>query len=364
MVPSRIIILVSSIIRTTILCCALSLTGCAVIPQHGHYTGPEVRPADVEQYYSVGSSFTDFSDEVLVRNTAYTVRRLYLETATGGITVDYFQRPEKSDDLIFVFPILGGTNVFENYVAQYFAERGFDAAVIHRNNDFKNPRHYDHIEEIFRDNVVKDRIVLDFFEKEYAKHDFATFGISRGAINAATSAGADPRFKYNVLVMGGSDVVKIFRDSKERGIKKYRKQVMAAKGITKEQFFQHLTETVKTDPKNLAKYIDSRNTLMFLSLFDHSVPLKYGLKLKRDIGQPKTIFLVSSHYSTVLYTQFVKVALPIDSLCLFPLDYVEAESLAFYKESFGTPDDSFRHFVYTAVQTPIRIIAGLANWMW
>src|SRR5262249_33550532 len=143
----------------------------------------------------------------------------------------------------------------------------------------------------------------------------------------------------------------------------YRDRVMTANNITKEEFFQHLKETVRTDPKNLAKYIDANNTLMFLSLFDHSVPLKYGLKLRKEIGSPQTVFLVSGHYTTLLYTQFVKLALPVEPLCIFPMDYVEAESLAFFRKSFGEDDISLHHVFYSLFQVPIKIVAKVADWL-
>ncbi len=340
-----------------------SLSACALIPQGFGYTGPEPRTEEIEKYYSYEAGYGDYLQQTLKVERDYRVTRIELESAYGLIVIDYFQRNEKSENLIFAMPILGGSNLFANYIAEYMCKRGFDAAVVHRDAQFKRPENFERIEELFRDNVKKDRLVMDFFEAEFEKREFGSFGISRGAINAAITAGVDPRLKYNVLAIGGADLVNLFRDSKEHGIKKYRRRVMKKYDITEDEFYGRLEYSVRTDPKYLAKHIDARNTLMFLALFDQAVPVKYGLKLKRRIGHPTTVFLVGSHYSTIAFTQFVRLAPPIEELCIFPLDFIETESLAFYREKFGDDSIGFRHIVFSVFQAPIKAVAGIVSWL-
>lgn len=349
---------------TAVIALALIASGCVFVPQHPDYSGPAVRPANLDKYYDVGNSYTDYVEEVLLENEDYTLRRFDINTTHGTIVVDFLQRHKKSDDLIFVLPVLGGRNIFANYMADYFTRQGFDTAVVHRDSDFKDPKNYRRLEELFRGNVIKDRIAIDFFEREFGKKDFGTFGISRGAINAAISAGVDSRLKYNVLAFGGADLINLFKDSKEKGIKKYRRRVMDAYSLSEQQFYDFIERTVITEPKLLAQYIDARDTLMFLSLLDESVPIKYGLKLRRRIGLPETVFLVSGHYTALLYTQFLKIALPVEDFCLFPLDYIETESLEFYRENFQAQRTSYRQVIYSVIQTPILLVAKIANAIW
>ncbi|MCB0325238.1 MAG: hypothetical protein KDD69_16760 [Bdellovibrionales bacterium] len=347
-------------LRITILSMLFSvLSGCAIVPQEPDYAGPVSRPSELEEYYDVSDSYQDYLEEVIAETEHYTVRRIEIDSLYGDVTVDYFQRAEKSDDLILVMPVLGGRNLFANYIAGYMASNGFDAAVIHRDSQFKRPENYDRVEELFRENVRKDRVAMDFFEREYGKVDFGSFGISRGAINAAITAGVDPRLKYNVLAIGGADVVNLFRDSKEDGIKRYRRRVMKAFHLTEAEFYGYLEATIRTDPKYLAKYIDARDTLLFLSVFDRSVPVKYGLKLKRRIGHPRTIFLASSHYTTLLFTEFVPLAPPF-----IPLDFIETEALTFYGDKFGRPKVTLRHMLYSTIQAPIQLVARVATLLW
>ena len=343
--------------------CVTVFSSCALVPQFSSYKGPQPRPPELEDYYSTRLSYAGFSDQIIEEDDDYRIRRVYIDTEFGPITVDYFQRHEASDDLILVFPVLGGRNLFANYIASYMVEQGFDAAVVHRDKDFKRPEHYWRLEQIFRNNVIRDRVALDFFEREYGKKDFGSFGISRGAINAAATAGVDSRLKYNVLAIGGADLLNLFKDSGERGITKYKRRVLEREGITEEEFYEHLRLSVKTDPKFLAQHIDARNTLMFLSLLDDSVPIKYGIKLRRRIGYPRTMFLVSGHYTTLLFTQFVKILPPFGPICIFPLDFIETEAVAFYFDAFEKDDYSIKHFIYHTLQLPVLAVGKVASWI-
>jgi len=310
-------------------------SGCVIIPQGLGYRGPEPRPDQLDQYYDHSTSFTSFRDEIKRDKKRYTQRRIRLETIYGPITLDYFQRHSLTQDVILIFPILGGKNTFENYFAQYFMDHGYDTVIVHRSNEFKKPENFDRIEEILRITLIRDRITLDFLERTLGKKNFGSFGLSRGAINAAMLAGVDDRLKYNVLIMGASNIAEVFKHSTQPGLQKFKKKVLALNNLTEDQFFAHLEETVLTDPKLVATYIDARNTLMFLSVFDTTVPFKYGLELRRQIGRPETVFLLSNHYTSLLYTQFFRVVLPFESIWPLPLDYVENESFNFYQRHFG-----------------------------
>ncbi|MCO6431613.1 MAG: hypothetical protein J5J00_12190 [Deltaproteobacteria bacterium] len=311
----------------------------------------------MEIYYNRSPTFGDFQEQVLREDDDYQLKRITIQSDAGDIVIDYFKRPERSDSVVLVFPVLGGKPVIENYFADYFARYGFDTAIVHRDNDFKDPSKIDQIEELFRSNVIRDRYALDFFEKHYQKRKFGSFGISRGAINASITAGIDDRLKHNVLVLGGSDLVKMFEKSNQKRIKKYVNSVMAQKNITKAQFFASLQKSIKTDPKNFARYIDARNTLMILGVFDRTVPFKYGELLREQIGDPKTIYLMADHYLSLLYTQFFKLMPPGQKeFCLFPFDYVETEALAFYRSSMETRERTFKLVPYKLIGLPFDLI--------
>ena len=201
-----------------------SLTGCIFLPQGLEYDGPNERPASLNEYYSVGHSYHSYEVKSASQETEFSIHRIHIDTDYGEIVIDYYKRMKESEDLILVFPVLGGRNLFSKYFADYFAHNGFDTAIVHRESTFKKPENYDKLETLFRENVIRDRIAIDFFEQVYSKKNIGSFGISRGAINAAVTAGVDSRLKYNVFAMGASDIVEVFDESTEGGIERYRKK--------------------------------------------------------------------------------------------------------------------------------------------
>jgi hypothetical protein len=263
---------------------------------------------------------------------------------------------------VLVFPVLGGKNFIEKHIARYLVESGFDAAIVNRSNEFKDPTKFEQLEDIFRKNIIRDRLALDFFETEYGKKQFGSFGISRGAINVALTAGVDGRLKYNVLAMGGTDLVNLFRDSHQARIAQYVKAVQEGRGYSREQFFTALRGQLRTDPKYTAQYLDGRNTLLVLGIFDRTVPFTYGLKLREQIGRPETIFLFADHYVSLAYTQTVSLLPPSkDKDGIFPFPYIEQEAVSFYKRSFEH-SWNWKALPFRVLQLPFNLVAeGLAN---
>ena len=339
---------------------AALLSGCFRVSGDSWYEGPPPRPAAMEEYYKPTSVYGNFRTEIVQDTEEYTLKHITIESYAGPIVVDYFEGREKSDHLVLVFPVLGGKNFIEKHIAKYLVESGFDAAIVNRSNEFKDPKMFDQLEEIFRLNVIRDRLALDFFEAEFGKKRFGTFGISRGAINVALTAGIDKRLQYNVLVLGGTDLVHLFRDSNQPRIEKYIQSVRDNKGYSEDEFFTALRQQLKTDPKNTAQYLDPENTLLILGIFDRTVPFSYGLKLRDQIGRPDTIFLLADHYVGLLYTQTVSIVPPSkDKRGLFPFPYIEEEALQFYDRSFN---DSWNWSVlpYRILQEPVNLIAEAA----
>jgi hypothetical protein len=311
----------------------------------------------MNQYYSPTQSYTGFREEIERATEEYTHKRITIDSYAGPIQVDYFQGARPSNSLVLVFPVLGGKNFIEKHMARYFVESGLDAAIVNRSNEFKDPTKFDGLEDVFRLNIIRDRLAISFFEAEYGKRQFGTFGISRGAINVALTAGVDPRLTHNVLVMGGTDLVDLFRDSNQARIEKYIKSVSANKGFTEEEFFAALRKQLKTDPKNTSKYIDSRNTLMILGIFDKTVPFTYGLRLREQIGRPETVFLFADHYLGLLFTQTVSLIPPSkEETGIFPFPYIEEEAVSFYKRSFSEKAN-WKLLPFKIVQLPFNLVA-------
>lgn len=340
----------------------IPLSGCFRLSGNSWHPGAPERPAAMERYYTPEKPYGDFREEIRKTTDDYTWKHITIDSYAGPIVVDFFQGKKPSDSLVLVFPVLGGKNFIENHMARYFVESGVDAAIVNRSNEFKDPSKFDQLEEIFRLNIIRDRLALDFFQAEYGKKQFGSFGISRGAINVALTAGVDARLKYNVLAMGGTDLVNLFRDSNQKRIENYIQSVSDARGYTQDEFFTALRSQLRTDPKYTAQYLDGKNTLLVLGIFDRTVPFSYGLKLREQIGRPETIFLLADHYVSLAYTQTVSLIPPSkEKTGLFPFPYVEQEAVSFYKRSFND-DWNWKALPFKILTLPFNLVAeGIAN---
>jgi hypothetical protein len=303
-------------------------------------------------YFTYESQSFLTNTETLRTAKDFTVSRITYPTPAGETVIDYYQHTIPSQEIILVFPILGGTkNPIENYFAEYFTEQNYDAAIVHRGKDFKDPKHFRNLEQLLKDTVIRDRLAMDYFSKVHGKKKFASFGISRGAINAAMTAGVDKRLEYNVLALGGSDISEIMTTSSESRMERYCDEVKIQEGIDDEELLHTLGE-LRTDPKHVASQIDPAKTMLFLALFDSSVPIASGEKLRAQIGYPKTTYLLAGHRTSLLFTQIVPLFPPCRCFGIFPFDYIESEALRFYDKGFKRKRLHPKHYLFELFQLP------------
>ena len=347
--------------RTLFLVFLLTVSGCAFVPQGKNKVTPVERPTEVLQYYSTEDeayTVSEISEKEVVQ---LKVKTIVLETGVGQAKIDYYNVNADSDNLLFVFPLLGGRNFVANHFAQHFAKHGFETAVIYRDSEFKKPENFDRLESIFRNNVIRDRVVLTYFENEHTKKEFGSFGISRGALNVAMTGGVDSRLKYNVLALGGENLPKVIEMTDERRLRRYVSSVAETKGISEQDVYVKLKEMLKTDPQYLAQYMNPDDTLLVVALLDSTVPVKYGLDLRDKLGKPDTVFLLAGHRSAALFAQFFEVLPYNEKYGLFPIDYIEAEALDFYKRSFGRENKNLKLLPIRILQAPFSFLIGLID---
>jgi len=350
------------------LCCyyaCLALSGCFSLPIDSKYQGPALRPQSVLNYYKSNSDYGNFTEHVTENNNDYKVKKALIESDYGPINLDLYLTHKPSRNIVLIFPVLKGKPLVENHFAEYFAENGIDVAIVGRNSDFMDPINADKFESVLRQNIMRDKLAIDFLEEQYAKNSFGSFGLSRGAINAAITAGADSRLKHNILVLGASDIPKILEKSDQRRIKKYLKLAAVQTKTDRNQLLNNLQKSVKSDPKYLAPYIDARHTLLVLGLFDGTVPIRYGNNLRKQLGNPKTIYLLANHYTSLAFTQTVCSLLPekVDLLCPFPFDYIETEALSFYRNSMELQRSTPKIMAYRILSSPFEMIGRLTNYI-
>lgn len=292
----------------------LFLVSCAYMPMDRRYPGPQPLTPALKQAYAC-PPFTGIYDERIIdRQARFTIRQITFPSTrciieASPITVDYYDVGARDKvPVIMVLPILEGNNKIARIFARHFAENGYAAVIVHRQKKYKEFDQMDKVDLVLRQMVLDHRQVLDWIETrhELDRDKTGVFGVSMGGIKAALVTALDPRIKASVLALAGGDLARILACSTEKGIKKKRLRFMAQKGITLDEFYDAMATTIQCDPLKYARYIDARKTMMILALFDRVVPFKNGRELKKKIGNPETIYLLSGHYSAIIYIHHIK----------------------------------------------------------
>jgi hypothetical protein len=336
-----------------------SLSGCVYLSgskRHPFTVQPEMRiSATADQL-----RFGDYKIVGVLPALNYTIRRYEVGSGYGDITIDYFElRGQKSPELILIFPILGGKNKFENYFADVLARAGFESAIIHRNDEFKNPALFAQIEAVMRRNTLRDMVALNFFEKVLGKCLFGGFGLSRGAMNLVITAGSDPRLKYNFLALGCASISKVVRTSKEWRIKAYIEELARVRHSTVERTLAFLEKTLISEPYVFAPVLDPQNTMLVLGALDSTVPFAEGLRLRKFLGNPATVYLLSGHATSLLYSRFFRLLSFGSAHPVLPLPYLETEIVNFFTEKMRPADTRIGIIPFRIFQTPGNIAAEL-----
>lgn len=300
-------------------------SSCAHYKCDPAYPGPEKRNAEVLEYYSYPKRPIEATVEKIYEKKQYTVVRIEFPSAinifgTENIKFDYYvQKKEGKFPTVLVLPIAGGVDFCVKSFANYFASNGFNCAVVHnRKVDLEDAESAEDVENYFRQTVLDNRQVLDYLveRQEVDRNRLGCLGLSLGGIKASMVSGVDERLKCIVVGLAGGSIADITILSKEKEIRDHIRELIGM-DISSETIHAELSEKVRTDPLKLAKYIDARNVLMYIAMFDRVIPKRCGDGLWKTIGKPEVVYLFSGHYSAFLY-----------------LPYAQRKSLNFFNKRF------------------------------
>ena len=308
----------------------VAASSCAVRPCSRSYPGPKARSAEVLEYYSYPHQDPHATVKVLKQKRRYAVERVEMDSAVRlfgeeKILVDYYKVTEPGRfPAILVLPISGGVDFCVESFARVFADHGLHAAIVYnRGVKIERTKTAEEVEAYFRQVVFDNRQVLDWLvqQPEVDPNRLGCLGLSLGGIKASLVAGADDRIKAVVMGLAGGSLADLTVCSKERRLKECIDQWVKS-GVSREALHEELSNKIRTDPLALAPHIDARDALMFIALFDQSVPRTCGDRLREAMGGPETVYLFSGHYTGFLY-----------------LPYAHARSLAFLKERLSNAKD-------------------------
>ncbi|KPL13167.1 hypothetical protein AMJ85_00065 [candidate division BRC1 bacterium SM23_51] len=261
------------------------------------------------EYYSYPKRTIEAKVKEIDTSKKYVVKRVEFPSAlnvfgSDNVRFDYYvQRKKARFPTVLVLPISGGVDFTVKSFANCFASNGFNCAIVrNRKVDLDDAESAEQVEDYFRQSVLDSRQVLDYLvqRQEVDANRLGCVGLSLGGIKTSMIVGVDERLKCCVMGLAGGSIADITLLSEEKKIKDYIRGLIDM-GIGPETIHTELSKKIKTDPLKLAKHIDARNALMFIAMFDRVVPKKCGDRLWKAIGKPEVVYLLSGHYTSILY---------------------------------------------------------------
>src|SRR5437667_8262173 len=301
---------------TGLLAGLLGPCGCAHLhPARHTSSSPPFAVSDRKQEAEPKSAALSCRErEVQVRRN-YKLNRIEIDTQTDegnpgeAIILDYYQCNKEPGPVILLLPVSGGNYEIENHFARYIANHGVAVLLVHRpTNAEPELSNLSAINTWLEQSVSRDRRALDWIESrpELDPGRIGVFGISMGAIQGVLLTAADHRIRAEVFGLVGGDLPYILCQSAEPGIAKRRKAFLREHNLTEQQLHDDLRKEITCEPNTAAARIDPQDVLLVLAAFDHVVPFKKGLELRRRMGRPETIILPTGHYSALVCIPYLK----------------------------------------------------------
>ena len=304
----------------------LLLTGCAHYALNANYTGPKPLPEEVRKAFSYQKDNVLYKEKILEEKEKYAIKQIEFASTQNilpcdhDIIIHYYDiHGNEKRPVIMVLPILGGSYKITKEFAAYFAEHGYASVLVLRQKEYKKLRYIDTIDITLRQIVFDLMQVIDWIEtqEDLDKEKIGAFGVSMGGIKGSLISALDNRIDASVIALAAGDIPYLLTHSKEEGIIEEKNKFLKEKDLKPDELYGSLGEMITCDPMNYAEYIDAKNVLMILALFDKIVPYAKGKELREKIGEPETIVLFSGHYTAYPY-----------------IFYIKRESLKFFRKKF------------------------------
>jgi hypothetical protein len=110
----------------------------------------------------------------------------------------------------------------------------------------------------------------------------------------------DRRIDSLVVAMAGGDLPDLIRSTSYRRVVRGVEDIAEREGTSVESFMAKLADEMKTDPLELARYIDPERVFMIITRADDIIPLESQERLRESLGSPETLYLATGHRSSVL----------------------------------------------------------------
>ncbi|MGC9329591.1 MAG: alpha/beta hydrolase family protein [Candidatus Hinthialibacter sp.] len=281
--------------------------GCATIARDPYYQGPFERPPQHQEFFTTQTAW----EAAAKKNDEY--EEIFLTPRDHSdqppIIMDFYRAPgSEKQPALLISPILGGKNRVASHFARYFSRRGYHCLIVHRPKDLtRDLTELKQLDMRLQQAVARDRAALDWLCLQTCvdRDALGSFGVSYGAIKNTALAGVDERLKANIFALAGADLATIITHSNHKILKRLKDYLHENGCATNEQIEERIRNVIKTEPLRFAPFIDPKTTLLILARCDKTTPRANGELLRKALGTPRTVYILSGHYSAAFYTSMV-----------------------------------------------------------
>jgi len=289
---------------------AAALAGCVTRqPMTADYDGPQSLPANLAEAFRFEYESEAPRTDSLRNRRDFAVHEVILpavkgvlgKAELGEVRLEYYDiAGAEVTPVIVVLPIANGNMLVSRYFGRYFADRGWATVVVDRLEDPLESV-LDDPESVIKRNIFDYRRILDWIDEQPELGEIGIFGISFGGMAAVMLAALDDRVDAVVAAMAGGDLPYLMMNTSYRAVARQINQALRESGISRERLEERLSAMIDSDPLRFAPYVDAEDILLVMTRTDMIVPFEAQEKLRRELGEPETLYLPTGHRTSVFY---------------------------------------------------------------
>jgi len=306
-IPQKMYMLIGTFLLT------VSLSGCLYYGQYGKRSDP---PESVSMDASIDPDYFRVAEEkgpprVISsrKREDYSIEKLSFKSHTAFV---YRPKHVKKAPAVIILPITQG-DFYTKEMAHLMSQQGFVALRFQSHGHLVKARRAQDAMASF-ENLLKDD-VLDVMEsvqwlsgQPYVDPDrIGIVGMSMGAIIASIAAGADPRIRAAVFILGGGDLAGILFSSDEPTVVALRERMEDEEDLTRQELKDEAARRLHNiDPLTYAGRLDPNRVLMINAYFDHVIRKQYAKALWKAAGEPPMVMLPTGHYLAAVFFHYAQ----------------------------------------------------------
>jgi len=230
---------------------------------------------------------------------------------------------------LVMLPITEGGQEMLRLISFKLARLGFITGTIERRGGvFKNMETPQELEQGMLDTIRHQRAFLDYMSgwKNVDGNNLGAVGLSLGGMVATCLSAVEPRIKGSVIALAGADFSTMISNTSFNIVRSWRKSIGRECDLSKDELKNLIQNEMRSDPMNLAPYVDRDKVLLVNARGDRMMPKYNSELLSKLLGEPSTVKLPFGHYGSLLFLDLV-----IENSAAFLLDRLSSEEIPLRK---------------------------------